>query len=98
MTHQEQAQATSRLRHALLKFKHAQTFFLGAHRKLKGQPPGEVEAFWDGPGQRLEATLQFSAKEVVEAFDQFSKAGLVASTGDRHLVTEAKRSLEQDTT
>ena len=98
MNHQEQAQVTSRLRHALLNFKHAQTFYLSAHRKLKTEPPEGVEAFWDGPGLRLEAALQLSAKEVVEAYDLFSKAGLVASTGDRHLVTEAKRSLEQDTT
>jgi len=97
MSQRDEVQATDLLRRALLKFQHAQTFYLSAHRKLKSQSPEEVEAFWDGSGQRLEAALQLSAKEVVAAFKVFTAAGLVASTNDRHLVTEATRSLEQDT-
>ncbi|TPG46433.1 hypothetical protein EAH89_24795 [Roseomonas nepalensis] len=97
MSSRDEAQATDQLRRALLRFKHAQTFYLNAHRKLKTQPPIEVEDFWDGPGRQLETALETSAKEVMKAFKLFSAAGLVASDSDRHLVTEAKRSLEQGT-
>jgi hypothetical protein len=96
MSPQEQAQVTSRLRHALIAFKQAQTSYLSAHRQLKNQSAAEVDAFWDGAGLRLEAALKLSAKELLAAFKLFSAAGLVASANDRHLVTEAKRSLEQD--
>jgi hypothetical protein len=95
MSHRDEAQVTDQLRRALLKFKHAQTFYLNAHRKLKGQSPTEVDEFWDGPGRPLEVALETSAKEVMAAFAPFTAAGLVASDSDRHLVTEAKRSLEQ---
>lgn len=95
MTYQEQTQATSRLRLAVMAFQGAQVAYLGAHRKLKSRPPEEVDAFWDGPGLQLEVTLRTSAKEVVAAFKLFSAAGLVASPSERHLITEAKRTLDQ---
>jgi len=94
MTLREQAQMTSRVRHALRAFQGAQVAYLSAHRKLKNQPLTEVDAFWDGPGLRLEADLRISAKELMEAFAAFSTAGLTASASDRHLVTEAQRTLQ----
>ena len=96
MTPREQAEITSRMQHALMTFQGAQVAYLGAHRKLKNQPQAEVDAFWDGPGLRLEAGLRTSAKELMAAFTAFSAAGLVASASDRHLVTEARRTLQQD--
>ena len=91
MTRQDEAAATTdRLRRALLAFQAAQNQLLGAHRRLKGLSQAEVEAFWRGPGRRLEATMRATATEVVAAFKQFSAAGLVAGAGDRHLVTQAQ--------
>jgi hypothetical protein len=54
-----------------------------------------VDAFWDGQGRRVEATVRADATEAVAAFQQFSAAGLVAGAGDRHLVTQAKRYLTE---
>jgi hypothetical protein len=89
----DQAAATDRLRRALLAFRTAQGLVLQAHRRLKGQPQAEADAFWAGPGRRVEATLQATARELVAAFARFSAAGLVAGAADRHLVTQAQRHL-----
>ena len=97
MTHQDEAAAaaTDRLRRALLAFQSAQNNLLGAHRQFKELPPAEVDAFWNGPGRRLEAAARASAAEVVAAFKRFSAAGLVADAADRHRVTEAQRHLAE---
>ena len=96
MTHQDEAAATDRLRRALLAFQAAQNGLLAANRRLKGLPPAEVDAFWRGPGCRLEAAMRATATEAVAAFQRFSAAGLVAGAGDRHLVTQAQRHLAED--
>ena len=70
MTHQDEA--TDRLRRALWAFQAAQNQLLGAHRRLKGLPPAEVDAFWRGPGRRFEAGMRTTAAEVVAAFKRFS--------------------------
>ena len=95
MTHQDEAAATDRLRRALSAFQSAQNRLLGAHRQLKELPQAEVDAFWDGQGRRLEANMRATAAEVMEAFEQFSAAGLVAEAADRHLVTQAQRHLAE---
>ena len=61
MNPQDQSMATDRLRRALLAFQSAQTVNLGAHRRLKGQSKADVDAYWDGPGRRLEANMQATA-------------------------------------
>ena len=94
MTHQDEAAATDRLRRALLAFQAALNL-LGAERRLKGLPRAEVDAFWDGQGRRIEATVRAAATEAVAAFKQFSAAGLVAGAADRHLVTQAQRHLAE---
>ena len=96
MTHQDEAAATDRLRRALLAFRITQNHLLGAHRRLEELPPGEVDAFWRGPGRRLEADVRATATEVVAAFQRFSAAGLVAEAADRHLVTRAQRYLAEE--
>jgi hypothetical protein len=95
MTHQEKAAATDWLRRALSAFQTAQNHLLSAERRLKGLPQGEVDAFWNGLGRRLEAHTRSTATEAVAAFKQFSAAGLVAGAGDRHLVTQAQRHLAE---
>ena len=96
MTAQDQMAATDRLRRALLAFQAAlNLLLLGAERRLKGLPQAEVDAFWDGQGRRVEATVLAAATEAVAAFKQFSAAGLVAGAGDRHLVTQAQRHLAE---
>ncbi len=95
MTVQDQAAATDRLRRALLAFQNAQNSLLGTHRRLKELPQAEVDAFWNGQGRRVEATVLATATEAVAAFKQFSAAGLVAGAGDRHLVTQAQRHLAE---
>jgi hypothetical protein len=92
---QEQAAATSRLREALLAFRAAESLLLAAERKLKAQPAEEVEAFWSGPGGRIERHVRGTAAEVVAAFKAFSAAGLVASAEDRHRVSAAERHLAE---
>ena len=96
MTHQDKAAATDRLRRALLAFQAALNLLLGAERRLKGLPQAEVDAFWDGQGRRVEATVLATATEAVAAFKQFSAAGLVAGAPDRHLVTQAQRHLAEE--
>ncbi len=97
MTHQDEAAAAAdRLRRALLAFQAAQNSLLSAHRRLKALPQAEVDAFWRGPGRRLEAGMRAAATEVVAAFQRFSAAGLVAGAADRHLVTQAQRYLAED--
>ena len=95
MTHQDEAAVTDRLRRALLAFQTAQNQLLGAHRRLQELPPAGVDAFWRGPGHRLEAGTRTAAAEVAAAFQRFSRAGLVAGAADRHLVTEAQRHLAE---
>ena len=95
MTAQDQAAATDRLRRALLAFQAALNLLLSADRRLKGLPQEEVDAFRDGPGRRVEATVLAAATEAVAAFERFSAAGLVAGAGDRHLVTQAQRHLAE---
>ena len=82
MAHQEQA-AASRLREALLAFRAAESLLLAAERRLKGQSAEDVEAFWSGPGLRIERHVRSTAAEVVAAFKAFSAAGLVASAEAR---------------
>ena len=41
--------------------------------------------------------MRLAATEVVAAFKAFSEAGLVAAAGDRHLVTQAQRHLQEGT-
>ena len=95
-TKDHHAAATDRLRRALLAFQAAQNQLLAAHRRLKDLPPAEVDAFWRGPGRRLEAAMRTTATEAVAAFQRFSAAGLVAGAADRHLVTQAQRHLVED--
>ena len=95
MTPQDKATATDRLRRSLLTFQAALNLLLGAERRLKGLPQAEVDAFWNGQGRRIEATVQATATEAVAAFKQFSAAALVATAGDRHLVTQAQRHLAE---
>jgi len=94
-SHQDRVSATDRLRRALLAFRTAQGLTLETHRRLKGQPQAEVDAFWAGPGRRVEANLRATAAELVTAFRQFSAAGLVADPADRHAVTQAERHLRE---
>jgi hypothetical protein len=94
-SHHDEAVAKDRLRRALLAFQNAYGFNLEAHRRLKGLSQAEVETFWNGPGRRIEATMNATAAEVVAAFQAFSAAGLVASAEDRHRVTEAQRHLAE---
>ena len=96
MTHQDQAVATDHLRRALLAFQTTQDLLLNAHRRLKALPQPEAEAFWDGPGRRVEADTRRAAAAVVMAFKAFSAAGLVADASDRRLVSEAQRVLAED--
>ncbi len=93
----DRAAATDRLRRALVAFQTAQALSLAAHRRLKTLPQPEVDAFWDGPGRRIEADMCSASAEVVAAFKTFSVAGLVAGAGDRHLVTAAQRYLAEST-
>ena len=95
MAHQDEAVVTDRLRRALLHFSPLESFFLTAERKLKGLPAKEIEAFWAAPGGRVERHVRMTAEEVAEAFKAFSAAGLVASVGDWHLVTQAQRHLAE---
>ncbi len=87
--------AAERLRRALSAFRAGQGLLLAAHRRLKGLPPEEVEAFWATQGRRLEEHLRLTAAEVVAAFGAFSATGSVADAADRHLVTEAQRCLAE---
>ena len=96
MSAQDQTATTDRLRRALLAFQAAQNGLLDAHRRLKELPRAEVDAFWRGPGRRLEAAMRATATEAVAAFQRFSAAGLVAGAGDRHLVTQAQRHLAEE--
>jgi hypothetical protein len=91
----DEVAATDRLRQALSAFQNAQNRLLSAERRLKALPQAEVDAFWNGLGRRLEANMRTTAREAVAAFKQFSAAGLVASAGDRHLVTQAQRHLAE---
>ncbi len=91
VTAQDQSAATDRLRRALLAFQATQNSLLGAHRRLKGLPQAAVDAFWDGQGRRVEATVRAAATEAVAAFKRFSAAGLVAGARDRPHVTHAPR-------
>jgi hypothetical protein len=95
MTHHDEAAATDRFRRGLLAFRTAHSHSLAAHRRLKDLPQAEVEAFWDGPGRRIEANTRATAAEVAAAFKAFSAAGLVADATDRHLVTAAQRHLAE---
>jgi hypothetical protein len=95
VTAQDQAEATDRLRRALRAFQAALNLLLSAERRLKALPQAEVDAFWDGQGRRVEATVRAAATEAVAAFQQFSAAGLVAAASDRHLVTQAQRYLAE---
>jgi len=95
MTHEHEASVTDRLRRALLAFQSAQRLLLAAERKLKGLPAEEIEAFWAASGGSIERQMVSAATQVVQAFAAFSATGLVASAADRHLVTEAKRYLEE---
>jgi hypothetical protein len=95
MTHRDQAVATDRLRRALLAFQTAQSLTLSTHRQLKALPQVEVDAFWDGPGRRVEANMRLVATALVATFKAFSVAGLVVGAGDRHLVTQAQRHLAE---
>ena len=91
MSTKDHAAATDRLRRALLAFRTAQGLVLQAHRRLKGLPQAEADAFWDSPpGRHVEAALRATARELVAAFARFSAAGLVAEAADRHLVTRAQ--------
>ena len=91
MTARDEVTVRDRLRRALLAFQAGQEHLLAAHRKLKGLPAAEAEAFWAGPGLRMEKGLHAAAAEVDAAFKVFSAAGLVADAVDRHQVTEARR-------
>ncbi len=71
MTPQDQVAATDRLRRALLAFQAALNLLLGAERRLKALPRAEVDAFWDGQGRRVEATVRAAATEAVTAFQRF---------------------------
>ena len=96
MSAPDQTAATDRLRRALPAFQAAQNSLLGAHRRLRELPQAEVDAFWRGPGRRLEAAMRATAAEAVAAFEQFSAAGLVAGASERHLVTQAQRHLAEE--
>src|SRR5215213_1651693 len=93
---QDKAAVADRLRRALIAFQAAQALLLGAHRKAMTLTSSEEsEQFWARSGGRLEAQQRAAATEVVAAFKAFSAAGLVANTGDRHLVNQAERYLAE---
>lgn len=93
MNPQDEVVVTDRLRRALLAFQTAESLLLAVHRRLKAVPQAEIDAFWDGPGLRIEANVRATATAVIVAFKVFSAAGLVAGAVDRHLVTQAQRCL-----
>ncbi len=95
MDPQDQIVVTDRLRRALVAFRTAESLLLVAHRRLKAVPQTEMDAFWDGPGRRIEANVQATATALIVAFKAFSAAGLVAGAVDRHLVTQAQRCLAE---
>jgi hypothetical protein len=95
MTHPDEVAAMDRMRRALLAFQRAQGLLLRAERQLKGEPQTAVDAFWADQGRRIEVTVADAAQQVMAAFAAFSSAGLVAEPADRHLVTEAKRTLAE---
>jgi hypothetical protein len=84
-------EVAGRLQRALPSLQKAQDLLLTAHRRLKDLPAAEVEHFWAVQGDRIEKHLHAAAIEVLDAFQAFSAAGLVADAGDRHLITEARR-------
>ncbi len=95
MNPQDQVVITDRLRRALEAFQTAENHLLAAHRRLKAVSPTEMDAFWDGPGRRIEANVRATAAAVIVAFKAFSAAGLVAGVVDRHIVTQAQRCLAE---
>jgi hypothetical protein len=95
MNSHDQVAVTDRLQRALLAFQTAESLLLAAHRRLKAVPQEEVDAFWDGPGRRVEANVRATATAVIVAFKAFSAARLVASAIDRHRVTQAQRCLAE---
>ena len=90
-----QPEAAGRLQRALEVFQRAQGMLLTAHRRLKGMPAEEVDRFWAAQGSQIERHLHTAAVQVVAAFKVFSAAGLVANPGDRHLITEARRLINE---
>ena len=52
MSAEDRAATTDRLRRALLAFRAAQGLVLQAHRRLKGRPQAEADAFRDRPPGR----------------------------------------------
>lgn len=90
-----QSDAAGRLMRALAAFQRAKGLLLTAHRQLKKWSPAEVNRFWARRGQQIELHVRAAAVEVVNAFEAFSAAGLVAEPGDRHLVSEAQRHLAE---
>jgi hypothetical protein len=95
---QDHTAVIDRLRRALSAFQAAQNLVLLTHRKLKGVPQADVDAFWEGRGRRVEANTRATAMAVVAAFEEFSMAGLIASASDRHLVNQAQRHLKEGAT
>lgn len=95
MTIPTEPEAAGRLQRALNAFQKGQGMLLTAHRKLQGFTSEEIDRFWLSAGARLEMHMRSAAAEVVVAFKAFSAVGLVASTNDRHLVSEAQRYLAQ---
>ena len=95
MSSSGQPEAAGQLQQALESFQKTQTMLLAAHRRLKDLPPEEVNRFWRSSGARLEAHINTTAAEVLAAFKAFSAAGLVASVHDRHLVSEARRHINE---
>jgi hypothetical protein len=68
---------------------------LATHRKLKGLPAKEVDRFWAAQGSQIDRHINAAAVEVTSAFKAFSTAGLVAEAGDQHLITEARRHINE---
>jgi hypothetical protein len=95
MNQSGQPEASGRLQRALTGFQRAQGILLTTHRRLKNLPAEEVERFWVVQGDQIERHLQAAAVEVVAASKAFSAAGLVADAGDQHLITEARRHINE---
>jgi hypothetical protein len=87
MTIHEQADATNRMRRALLAFQAAKSALLIARRRFHALPEAE--------GNQIKATLRLTATEVDAAFKVFSAAGLVTNAEDQRSITEAQRYLAE---
>jgi hypothetical protein len=89
----EQQDLIGRLREALVAFEQAKKMFLRVQRRLNGQPPEGVAAYWRGPGQGIEQRVHSSATEAVAAYRACLVVGLIACEEEQRLIVEARQCL-----